>query len=134
MASGLIFARYGLGVKRSLGSSMGDIELLKKLKGLGVMFAVSVPGPWGSETHAASSDELMVLLQDPALFYAKYYGVDRAEYIGWAEDNFSVLCASTTSKGKPCKKVVTGGANVSPKIWVQMQGEYCVVHGEGHEF
>ena len=112
---------------------MENLELLKKLKELGVTFGISVPSQWGQETHIAKPEELLTLIKDPVAVFAGHYGVSKAEYLAWASEEFSVHCSGKTSKGKQCKNIVPGGSNVSPSKWVEFQGEYCTVHGMGRE-
>ena len=108
---------------------MEHLDLLKRLEELGVEFCISIPSQWGQETHVAKPEELLSLIKDPVALYAKHYGVSKEEYLAWANEDFSVHCSGKTSKGKRCKNIVPGGSNVSPSRWVELQGEYCTVHG-----
>ena len=112
---------------------MENMELLKKLKELGVTFCISVPSQWGQETHIAKPEELLALLNDPIAVYAGHYGVSKTEYLAWASEEFCVHCSGKTIKGKQCKNIVPGGHSVSPSKWVELQGEYCTVHSVGRE-
>ncbi|SUB63857.1 Uncharacterised protein [Plesiomonas shigelloides] len=109
---------------------MGHIEFLRKLEELNVTFCISVPSRWGDEIYIARAEELSNFISDPIAIYATHYGVSKSVYLAWANDDFSVYCSGKTSKGRPCKKIVTGGSNVSPKRWLELQGEYCSVHQE----
>lgn len=111
---------------------MNNLELLNKLAELGVTFCLAVPNQWGHETHISDPSELLEFIDDPVSLYARYHGVTKQQYLAWANDEFSVVCSATTSKGKPCKKIVKGGSNVSPRQWVAMQGEYCSLHSDGN--
>lgn len=112
---------------------MENLELLKKLEKLGVIFCVSVPSQWGQETHIANPEELLTLVKDPVAIFASHYGVSKAKYLAWSNEDFSVRCSGKTSKGRQCKNIVLGGSNVSPSKWVELQGEYCTIHGVGSE-
>lgn len=110
---------------------MENLEFLNKLKEMKVTFCVSVPHQFGQVTHFAEPQELISFIEDPVKLYADHYGVSKAQYLSWANEEFSVHCAGETSKGKQCKNIVKGGSNIEPRKWVEMQGEYCMVHGEG---
>jgi hypothetical protein len=119
--------------KNQTGVKMENIALLKKLEELGVTFCISIPSQWGQENHIANPNELLILLNDPIAIYASHYGVSKAEYLDWENEEFSAHCSAKTSKGKQCKNIVPGGSNVSPGRWVELQGEYCTIHGVGRE-
>jgi len=112
---------------------MENLEFLRKLQELGVSFCVSIPSPEGGETHIATPEELVKFPDDPIALYASHYGVSKSQYLSWANEEFSVRCPAKTRKGKRCKAIVKGGYNVEPLRWVELTGEYCVIHGEGLE-
>lgn len=113
---------------------MDKLNFLKELKVKGIEFGLSIPGQWGQHTYYATPAEVLEYLDNPISLYAKYYGVFVREYLLWVEDGHSVKCSAKTKSGKQCRNTVTGGSNVDPKVWVEMQNEYCAVHGEGTEF
>lgn len=77
----------------------------------------------------ASPEELVLLEKEPVAAMAKILGVSKADYIGWSEEDFSVVCAGTTLSGRRCKNIVEGGHFVSAQEWAAKTGGYCYVHG-----
>ncbi len=104
------------------------LSLLNSLASLGVEFTLRTQGPWGDESFPCDAYELLELLHDHNAFKAKRYGVEKSDYISWVNDGYTVKCAALTAKKKPCQNHVTGGTNVSPKKYKEMQGQYCCAH------
>lgn len=107
---------------------MKDIELLEKLQELGVSFSIDLPAPTGVKTCLCAPSDMLELIEDPAAFQAKCYGIAKAEYLGCVEEEFNLRCAGTTGKGRRCKNIVDEGIRISPKEWAERQGEYCHLH------
>jgi len=84
-------------------------------------------------SYFATHTELEELVQDPAAFYAKVHGVTKAEYLDWMEDRCMAYCSATTRAGKRCRNLVRRGYQVSAKVWLELQNEYCSVH-EGENY
>ena len=103
-------------------------QFVEHLAQLDVEFACSHPNYGGRRTVPLSPQQLLRYVQDPVGYLAAYYGISKAQYLGWHRDNYTALCAGTTRAGKPCKNAVSGGCSVEPDRWVELQGEYCHVH------
>lgn len=102
---------------------------LEYLAELGVSYHLSVPSPWGADTFEVHPSDLVLLRSDRDSVCARHYKVSKEDYIAWRDSHFSVQCAGRTTRGTRCKNPVSGGLNVSAERWVQLQGEYCVIHG-----
>jgi len=105
--------------------------LVERLSELGASILIRCPGEWGSRDTYIRPNELAGYLSDPEELVARHLGVTRTEFLAWQDEGFSVQCAARTKRGKRCRGVVTGGSHVPAKIWVQMQGGFCVAHEDG---
>jgi hypothetical protein len=108
-----------------------DLQTLRVLSEKGVTFLIAVPDTGGQMDYFATPEDLMMLADDETALYAKAHGVTRSEYLDWVDDLFCAHCASPTRSGRPCRNVVLGGFTVSAQRWLELQGSYCAVHGEG---
>jgi hypothetical protein len=106
-----------------------DVQTLSILSQKGVDFALAVPNECGQMTYYASPEELTILVDDPEAIYAKAHGVTKFEYRDWMSDQCMAYCSATTKAGKRCRNMVVGGYQVTAKRWLELRGEYCVVHG-----
>jgi hypothetical protein len=107
-----------------------DLQTLDLLSDKGVAFLIAVPNECGQRDYVATPEEVIEFCNDSVGFYAKIHGVTKSEYGDWLDDLFCVYCAAKTRAGRRCRNIVTGGNQVSPKRWVELQGRYCAVHGE----
>ena len=107
-----------------------DLHTLRSLSEKRVGFCIPVPTEGGQMTVQATPEDLVIFADDPAAFYAKALGVTKPEYEGWIDDQYTAYCAAKTKAGRSCRNMVRGGYQVSAKRWVELQGGYCVVHGE----
>ena len=110
---------------------MSEIQtVIRKLVELDVGFYAKHDTPSGQATVHLSGEDLVAYAADTVGFLAKHYGVSKADYLGWHESNYCVICASKTVKGKACKATVTGLSMVeNPRVWAEHQGAYCFTHG-----
>jgi len=110
---------------------MSDTEaVIRHLAQQEVGFYAKHDTPGGQRTVHLDVEDVMVYAADPAAFLARYYGVSKADYLGWHRSEYRVICAGKTVKGKPCKASVSGMTLVeSPAAWARHQGEYCSIHG-----
>src|ERR1035438_7567411 len=111
-----------------------DFETLSILSEKGVDFCISVPhecGECGQTTFRATPEDLVIFVDDPAAIYAKAHGVTKSEYRDWVDDECIAHCAAKTRAGRRCRNMVVGGYQVSAKRWLELQGGYCAVHGDG---
>lgn len=96
---------------------------------MGVRLMVTHPGPGGTCTIPLSVEDVEAFRADGAAVIARHYGVTRAQYLAWCEEQFSVQCVANTKVGKRCRNVVLGGTSVMPGEWVRLHGGYCASHG-----
>jgi hypothetical protein len=85
----------------------------------------------GTQEVAIPCGELPAFLADPVTWLADHYQVSRGQYLAWHESGYTVRCAGSTSRGKPCRNAVEGGSTVGLARWVELQGEYCHLHSIG---
>ena len=107
------------------------LQILRNLADKGVEYCVSVPDAYGYRTYSMTPEDVEVFVYDPTAIYAKAHGITKSEYFAWSDDNCVAFCAATTRSGKRCRNAVKGGWRVSARSWLELQGGYCVVHGEG---
>lgn len=110
---------------------MDKLTFLRELENAGVSFVISVPSENGVDAGIFSPSQVLMFLTEPNAVYAKFHGVSLRDYLQWEAENASVQCSARTKAGNRCKNVVTGGASVSPKRWVELHGQYCDVHEFG---
>lgn len=110
---------------------MSETEIVvRKLAEMDVGFYARHDTPSGQSSVHLSADDLIAYASDPVAFLARHYDVSRADYLGWHESGYRVICAGKTVKGKSCKAAVSGLTLVEhPGVWAKHQGEYCSVHG-----
>lgn len=108
---------------------MDKLSFLNRLHELGVRFSVGIRDGQGGKEHIASPEELILLESDPVGGMAKILGVSKTDYMGWSNEDFSVVCAGTTSTGRRCKNIIEGGHFVSAQEWAEKSGGYCYIHG-----
>jgi len=108
-----------------------DAQTLNILAQRGVQYCIPVVSEFGQITYIAGPEDLLVFADDPDAIYSKAHGVTKAEYRDWTDDGFTAMCAATTKTGRRCRNDVLGGHLVSAKRWVELQGGYCAVHGDG---
>lgn len=94
-----------------------------------VRLLIYAPHQWGSQHFEVEVEQLSNFQRDPEAFVAGLYGVKKADYIRWLEDNCSVQCAALTTRKKRCRGIVVGGSRVPVLQYVAMQGSYCERHG-----
>lgn len=95
----------------------------------GISFSANIPTPSGSQTVLLSLEEVAKYINSPPTFTASNFGLSETDYNTWFEQGGAVTCSSLTKNKKPCKNVVASPEQLSPKEWLSLQGEYCVVHG-----
>lgn len=103
-------------------------ELIAELTQLDVHFYCHHAAEYGGRDVVLSPRDLLAYRRDPTGFLAGHYGVSKADYLGWHQSNYSVICAGRTQAGKACKNFVEGGNAVGPKEWAVLQGNYCHLH------
>lgn len=109
---------------------MNKMQVIKELLESGVGMVISVPTNGGYSTQIVEdANDVLQYLENREAFYAKAHGCTLREYLLWEEDKYSAMCSATTSKGKPCRNTVTGGQDVPVRRWLELQGEYCWMHG-----
>jgi hypothetical protein len=108
-----------------------DLQTLRVLSEKGVSFCIAVPDAWSLMNYWATPEDLVIFADDETALYAKAHGVTKSEYRDWEDDLFCAYCAATTRTGRRCRNMVLGGFTVSPRRWLELQGGYCAVHGEG---
>jgi|GEM_PF-1695459 len=94
----------------------------------GISFTVNVKTPSGVKTVPLPLDGIAGYINNVA-FDASHFGLSEADYNKWIEQGGATICSSITKSKKPCKNVVASPVQLSPKEWLSLQGEYCVVHG-----
>lgn len=104
-------------------------DVIGYLSQIDVRFSCMHATPTGAVEIRLTPGEVLIYSNDPAKAVATYYEVSRVQYLGWHQSNFAVICAGTTSSGRPCRNAVPGGIGVDPRRWVELQGGYCHVHG-----
>lgn len=76
-----------------------------------------------------SSSDVHEFLADPEHFIASAYGVSKADYIAFKNED-PLRCAATTRKGRQCKHLVNGGGGqIDIKTYAKLRGGYCAIHG-----
>lgn len=103
-------------------------EYLDRLKSLGCHFLIEIPNESGVESHFLTVPEVRQFHDDPTAIYAKKLDVTKEQYSQWHEEGCSARCAGITRKGRRCRNTVPGGSLVNARRWVELQGEYCVLH------
>jgi hypothetical protein len=103
-------------------------QFVERMAQLDVGFYCTHQSYGGQTTVPLSEQQLLSYLQDPVGYLAEYYGVSKQQYLAWHQANYSATCVGKTREGSICKNVVEGGANVTPKRWVELHGSYCYVH------
>jgi hypothetical protein len=78
-------------------------------------------------TVSLTPEAVLRFVCDPEETYAAAYGVTKSDYLAWMNAGCCVDCAATTKRGRPCANPVMRQASV--KLWLELQGEYCVIHG-----
>ena len=106
-----------------------DIRTLKVLKAAGVYFGVHIPQPGGGTNSSLDVDEICEFVEDKIAFAAKREKVSRADYVLWLETDGTPQCGATTTSGKRCKNLVSGGVQFSIHDWLDLDGGLCAVHG-----
>lgn len=105
-------------------------KVLNHLAELDVGFYVRHATAGGQAEVPMTPAEVVLYANDPVEFLAKRYGVSKADYLGWHQDGYRVICSAKTSKKKQCKASVAGLSGIyDPKVWAKHQGEYCTTHG-----
>jgi hypothetical protein len=89
------------------------------------------PNETGTKEVSIPCTQLPAFLANPVTWLANHYQVSRAQYLAWHESGYTVRCAGSTSRAKPCRNAVEGGSIVDLTRWVELQGEYCHVHAMG---
>lgn len=107
---------------------VNEANLIDKLHENGINFSISVSMPYGSSRIDLDKNLVLEYITDKYSALAKYYGVSKANYLTWLEQDMCVQCCETTQQGKRCKKIVTGGRYVPVFQWAEMQGLLCDLH------
>lgn len=105
-----------------------NVTFLNSLQRAGVRFLIAVPSECGSSEGLFPPEDILLFLEDKEALYAKHYGITKNQYRDWTEEGYAVTCSATTKRGKPCRNLVPGGFQVSPKRWLELQGHYCDLH------
>ena len=109
------------------------MELTKCVNALaaaGIGFIASHRAPGGQVTVEVSLNDVTAFIQDSDAFWGAYYKVTARQFRLWQDTQYSVVCAGHTARGNPCKSIIAGGSKLTdPRRWVELQGNYCHVHG-----
>lgn len=107
-------------------------ELIERMRGLKLQVMIGVPHPkLGRHLIAVPLERLIpfAAAERPPIY--DLYGVSAEQYAQWLSEGMAVRCAGKTQWGRPCTRIVTGGARASPQRWVELHGKLCVDHNGG---
>lgn len=108
---------------------MSKTPTIKEAVKNGIQLSVSLAQPGGSLTLPITDNDVPSYIADKESFAARYFGLTLEEYQIWIEWDGAVRCGGYTAKKKRCRNVVATPMQLSPKAWLNLQGEYCVHHG-----
>jgi hypothetical protein len=95
-------------------------KLIQKISDNEVMFSIDCE-------FISDKDVEYILANGPDAFRAKREGVTLSQYLTWRECEGSIQCSAKTTRGKRCKRIVH--ARLDPKEWVEIEWDYCPLHG-----
>ncbi|GAB4372235.1 MAG: hypothetical protein Kow00114_33580 [Kiloniellaceae bacterium] len=111
-----------------------DMQTIRAIRSAGIHFAATVRAPGGYTTVELEPEQVATFLTDSDQAIADSMGVTKEQYQKWVEWDGAPQCGAKTSKGKRCKNYVSGGIQMTLRRWLEMEGDYCAVHGgEGSE-
>ena len=106
-----------------------DADTVSAMALAGIEFIAPVQRPGGGTRLNLDPKDIPAYMSDPANFIANSMGVTKTEYETWVETEGTPRCGATTSSGKRCKNVVSGGIQMPIDEWLRLDGGYCAVHG-----
>lgn len=106
-----------------------DHKTISTMTSAGIHFFVDIKTLNGAKTVPLHSSHVAAYVEDPVQFAADFFGASKENYIAWLEADGVPRCGAITKAGKRCKKNVSGGSHRSIDDWLELEGDYCTVHG-----